>query len=80
MNISDFRAGTLQKGYRYKYFLPEKINHSFFWTDEGINELLERAFLAEEAGNNAMIATTSPLITLSSGNRESQFFMNPGGR
>jgi len=59
MNISDFRAGTLQKGYRYKYFLPEKINHSFFWTDEGINELLERAFLAEETGNNAMIATTS---------------------
>jgi len=45
MNISDFRAGTLQKGYRYKYFLPEKINHSFFWTDEGINELLERASL-----------------------------------
>jgi Fic family protein len=45
MNISDFRAGTLQKGYQYKYFLPEKINHSFFWTDEGINELLERASL-----------------------------------
>lgn len=45
MNISDFRAGTLRKGYQYKYFLPEKINHSFFWTDEGINELLERASL-----------------------------------
>ncbi|MCX5816380.1 MAG: Fic family protein [Proteobacteria bacterium] len=45
MNISDFRAGTFQKGYQYKYFLPEKINHSFFWTDEGINELLERASL-----------------------------------
>ncbi len=45
MNISYFRAGTFQKGYQYKYFLPEKINHSFFWTDEGINELLERASL-----------------------------------
>lgn len=45
MNISDFRAGRLQEGYQYKYFLPEKINHSFFWTDEGINELLERASL-----------------------------------
>lgn len=43
MNISDFRAGTMQKGYQYKYFLPEKINHSFFWTDETINELLEKA-------------------------------------
>ncbi len=45
MNISDFRAGRLQEGYQYKYFLPEKINHSLFWTDEGINELLERASL-----------------------------------
>jgi Fic family protein len=45
MNISDFKAGTWRKGYRYQYFLPEKINHLFVWTDEGINELLERASL-----------------------------------
>jgi len=43
MNISEFKAGTWRKGYRYQYFLPEKINHLFVWTDEGINELLERA-------------------------------------
>ena len=36
MNISHFTAGTWQTGYQYQYFLPEKINHSFFWTDEGI--------------------------------------------
>ncbi|MDP2728899.1 MAG: Fic family protein [Dehalococcoidales bacterium] len=45
MNISDYKAGTWRKGYQYKYFLPEKINHSFVWTDEGINELLEKASL-----------------------------------
>lgn len=45
MNISHFKAGIWQTGYQYQYFLPEKINHSFFWTDEGINELLEKASL-----------------------------------
>ena len=45
MNISDYKAGTWRKGYQYQYFLPEKINHSFVWTDEGINELLEKASL-----------------------------------
>lgn len=45
MNISDFIAGTWQKGNKYLYFLPEKINHSFVWTDESINELLEKASL-----------------------------------
>ncbi len=45
MDIKDFRAGHQVKGYQYRYFLPEKINHSFFWTDEGINELLEKASL-----------------------------------
>src|SRR4030042_1235353 len=45
MNIDDFKAGSLRKGYQYSYFLPEKINHSFCWTDEAINELLEKASL-----------------------------------
>jgi Fic family protein len=45
MNISDFKAGSLQKGYQYSYFIPEKINHTFVWTDEAINELLEKASL-----------------------------------
>ena len=45
MNIGDFKAGSLRKGYQYSYFLPEKINHSFCWTDEAINELLEKASL-----------------------------------
>jgi len=45
MDISDYKAGTWRNGYRYKYFLPEKINHSFVWTDESVNELLEKASL-----------------------------------
>lgn len=45
MDIKDFKAGTYRTGHKYRYFLPEKINHSFFWTDKGINELLEQASL-----------------------------------
>lgn len=45
MDINDFKAGTLQKGFQYSYFLPERINHPFFWTDQAISELLERASL-----------------------------------
>ena len=45
MDIKHFKSGLYRKGYRYRYFVPEKINHSFFWTNEAINELLERAAL-----------------------------------
>jgi Fic family protein len=45
VNIKDFRSGKRLTAYKYKYFLPEKINHSFVWTDETINELLETASL-----------------------------------
>jgi len=45
VGLKDFKAGRLAQGYQYRYFLPEKINHGFYWTDEGINELLERASL-----------------------------------
>lgn len=45
MNINDFISGTWQQGNKYKYFLPEKINHTFVWTDDLINELLEKASL-----------------------------------
>ncbi len=43
MDIKNFNAGCYREGYRYKYFVPEKINHSFHWTDTTINELLEQA-------------------------------------
>ena len=45
MDIKNFKAGTYREGYHYNYFLPEKIDHSFFWKDNVISELLERASL-----------------------------------
>ena len=43
MDIKNFKSGSYSQGYDYYYFLPVKINHSFFWTDKSINELLEKA-------------------------------------
>ncbi len=45
MDIKDFIAGTYSKGYEYKFFLPAKVNHSFFWSEPVIGELLEKASL-----------------------------------
>ncbi|MCK5741602.1 MAG: Fic family protein [Chlorobi bacterium] len=45
MNIKDFKAGVYKSGYEYKYFLPSLINQPYYWTDQDINELLERASL-----------------------------------
>src|SRR3972149_6984630 len=45
MDIRNFKAGVIRAGFNYQYFLPEKINHAFFWTDESINALLEQASL-----------------------------------
>ncbi|MCD4742902.1 MAG: Fic family protein [Desulfobacteraceae bacterium] len=45
MDIKDFKSGHYKKGYEYEYFMPEKINHGFYWTDESINKLLEEASL-----------------------------------
>lgn len=45
MDIRDFKAGTYRKGHEYTYFLPEKINKPFSWSDRSINTLLEQASL-----------------------------------
>lgn len=45
MDLKNFIAGSYKRGYEFNYFLPEKINHTFVWTDEIINELLEKASL-----------------------------------
>ena len=45
MNIKDFKAGEYKKAYKYSYFLPAKINHSFYWEDEVVSQLLEQASL-----------------------------------
>jgi Fic family protein len=43
MNLKEFKAGTYQQQYKYKSFLPNKINHTFTWNDPQINVLLEDA-------------------------------------
>jgi len=43
MNLKDFKAGTQKQEYKYKSFLPSKINHTFTWDDPQINVLLEDA-------------------------------------
>ena len=43
MDIKDFKSGSLKQGYKYQYFMPEKINHDFSWEDTSINTLLEKA-------------------------------------
>lgn len=43
MDIKDFKSGSLKQGYKYQYFMPEKINHVFSWEDTSINTLLEKA-------------------------------------
>lgn len=45
MDIKDFKSGCFKQGYKYQYFLPEKVNHSFSWQDPSINALLEEASL-----------------------------------
>ena len=45
MDIKDFKSGCFKQGYKYQYFLPEKINHNFSWQAPSINALLEEASL-----------------------------------
>ncbi|MCF6330741.1 MAG: hypothetical protein L3I99_04260 [Sulfurimonas sp.] len=43
MNLVDYKAGSFKQEYKYKSFLPTKINHTFIWDDAKINMLLEKA-------------------------------------
>jgi len=45
MDIKEFKAGTFKKAYEYQYFLPAQINLTYTWSNETINELLEKASL-----------------------------------
>ena len=45
MKIEDFNSGIWEQGYKYKYFVPDFINHPFSWEDDAISALLEKASL-----------------------------------
>jgi Fic family protein len=43
MRIEDFKSGNYLQQYKYKCFIPSKINHPFTWEDPQLNELLSEA-------------------------------------
>ncbi len=46
MFIEDFKSGEYKEGYKYKYFIPEFINHSWEWKDNTLSALLEKASMS----------------------------------
>ncbi len=46
MKIEDFKAGHSRQEYKYKSFIPNKINHEWVWSDAKINSLLSEANLS----------------------------------
>ncbi len=46
MKIEEFKAGQYQQEYKYKSFIPNKINHEWVWSDAKINSLLSEANLS----------------------------------
>ncbi len=45
MKIEDFKAGRYQQDFKYKSFIPNKINHEWTWEDPKVNSLLSEANL-----------------------------------
>jgi len=39
MKIEEFKAGRYKLEYKYKSFIPNKINHEWVWTEPKINSL-----------------------------------------
>lgn len=46
MKIEDFKAGHYQQEYKYKSFIPNRINHEWVWSNAKINSLLSEANLS----------------------------------
>jgi Fic family protein len=46
MKIEEFKAGQYQQEYKYKSFIPNKINHEWIWGNAKINSLLSEANLS----------------------------------
>ncbi|MBX7046241.1 MAG: Fic family protein [Ignavibacteria bacterium] len=45
MDIDKFKAGNFQSGYKYKFFVPEKINHTWNLNNSALSVQLEKASL-----------------------------------
>jgi Fic family protein len=62
MKIEEFNSGHYEKGYKYSYFVPEKVNNNCSWTDSSLSVLLEKASL--KLGELNSIARIVPDISL----------------
>lgn len=60
--IEKYRAGHLEKGAGFRYFVPEEINREWSWQDGTLSELLERA--ARKLGELNAFARLVPNINL----------------
>lgn len=62
INIEKFIAGETRQGNSYKYFLPNKVNDEWNWSDTELGRLLERASL--EIGKLNSFSNLVPNINL----------------
>ncbi|MDX9714193.1 MAG: Fic family protein [Dissulfurispiraceae bacterium] len=46
MDIAEYRAGRLEKGAGFSYFVPEPINRQWTWKDPQLSTLLEKACIS----------------------------------
>lgn len=46
MQIESFQAGNFAKGDGYSYFMPQPINHEWYWNDAKLSTLLEKASIS----------------------------------
>ena len=66
MDIKEYTSGEWKNGYKYKYFMPEKINHLFTWQDSDISVLLENtsAKLGELNSFSRLVPDTNMFIRI----------------
>ncbi len=62
ITVEKFKSGNYSQGIGYKYFIPEKINSDWTWSDTKINRLLEKASF--ELGQLNSFAKLVPNIDL----------------
>lgn len=46
LQIELYRSGRLEKGFNYRYFVPESINRQWQWSDPMLNTLIEKASIS----------------------------------
>ena len=62
IHVEKYKSGNKIQGIGYKYFMPEKINDGWTWTDSKLNTLLSKA--SYELGQLNSFAKLVPNIDL----------------